>query len=74
MCLYIGLSIYTISFAAVRALEVRCLRLLTKPRLWEYLEASADALHGPSELSPSIRDMHGTLKDRLEMAREQNSR
>ncbi|KAJ5636511.1 uncharacterized protein N7484_009824 [Penicillium longicatenatum] len=66
-------SIYTISFAAIRALEVRCLRLLAEPRLWQYLEASVDALHGPSELSPSIQDMRETLKDRLEMAKDQKS-
>jgi hypothetical protein len=63
---------YTISLAAVRAIEVRCLRLLTEPPLWESLEGSVDALHGPSELSPSIRHMHETLKDRLEMAKDQN--
>ncbi|KAB8224278.1 hypothetical protein BDV33DRAFT_199673 [Aspergillus novoparasiticus] len=64
-------SIYTISLAAVRALEVRCLRLLAEPQLWESLEALVDTLHGPSELSPSIRHMHGSLKDRLEMAKAQ---
>lgn len=73
LCLHIGLSIYTISSATVRALEVRCLRLLTEPQLWEYLEASVDALHGPSELSPSIRDMRGTLKYLLEMIKDQKS-
>jgi hypothetical protein len=52
---------------------VRCLRLLTEPRLWEYLEASVDALHGPSELSPSIQDIRETLKVRLEMAKDQKS-
>lgn len=67
----IGTSIYTISLAAVRALEVRCLRLLAEPQLWESLETSVEALHAPSELSPSIRHMHGSLKDRLEMAKDQ---
>lgn len=67
----IGTSIYTISFAAVRALEVRCLRLLTEPRIWEFLEASVDALHGPSELSPSVEHMRGALKNRLQIAKHQ---
>ncbi|KAJ5424691.1 hypothetical protein N7445_010664 [Penicillium cf. griseofulvum] len=66
-------SIYTISFTAVRALEVRCLRLLTEPRLWEYLEASVDALRGPSELSPSIQDMRRTLKARMEIFKDQKT-
>ncbi|KAL5050886.1 hypothetical protein BDW71DRAFT_79843 [Aspergillus fruticulosus] len=66
-------SIYIVSIAAVRALEVRSLRLLAQPRIWEHLEASVDALDRPSELSPSLSYMRDSLRDRLELARLQRS-
>ncbi|KAL3442399.1 hypothetical protein BJX65DRAFT_225705 [Aspergillus insuetus] len=62
-------SIYTVSIATVRALEVPTLGLLAPPLLWEQLEASLDALQSPSELSPSVRYMRESLKDRLDIAR-----
>jgi hypothetical protein len=68
-CLLSSLSMYTVSIATVRALEVSTLGLLAPPPLWEQLEASVDALQGPSELSPSVRYMRESLKDRLDMAR-----
>ncbi|KAL3484251.1 hypothetical protein BJX62DRAFT_244133 [Aspergillus germanicus] len=61
-------SIYTVSLATVRALEVPTLQLLAPLPLWEQLEASVDALQGPSELSPSVRYMRESLKDRLDQA------
>ncbi|KAL4932598.1 fungal specific transcription factor domain-containing protein [Aspergillus undulatus] len=66
-------SIYIVSITTIRALEVRSLRLLAQPRIWEYIEGSVDALHSPSELSPSVQYMWVSLKNRLEMARLQKS-
>jgi hypothetical protein len=63
------LSIYVVSIATVRVLEVPTLGLLAPPPLWEQLEASVDAMQGPSELSPSVRYMRESLKDRLDMVR-----
>ncbi|KAL2821677.1 hypothetical protein BJX63DRAFT_223885 [Aspergillus granulosus] len=66
-------SMYTISMAAVRALEVSSLRLLAQSRFWGYLEAAVDAMRGPSELSPSIRYMRESLRERLDMLGVQRS-
>ncbi|KAJ0413011.1 hypothetical protein BJY00DRAFT_297558 [Aspergillus carlsbadensis] len=61
-------SIYTVSIATARGLEVPALRLLAQPALLELLEGSVDALQGPSEISPSVRYMRESLRDRLDIA------
>ncbi|KAL6232699.1 hypothetical protein BDW75DRAFT_247041 [Aspergillus navahoensis] len=66
-------SIYIVSNAAVKALEVPSLRLLALPRVWECLEASVNALHRQSVFSPSVGYMQDTLKDRLEMVKVRKS-
>ncbi|KAJ5470482.1 hypothetical protein N7530_007839 [Penicillium desertorum] len=53
-------------FLCARAVEVRCLRLLCQPQFWEHIDASIDALHRPSMLSPSVLYMRESLKARLE--------
>ncbi|KAL5000432.1 hypothetical protein BDV10DRAFT_200151 [Aspergillus recurvatus] len=62
-------SIYIVCIAAVRALEVRTLRLLAQPRTWESLELSVESLERPSELSPSVQYMRDSLRDRLDKAK-----
>lgn len=66
-------SVYIVSVATIKALEVQFLRLLAPPRTWEYLKGSVDALRRPSQLSPSVQYMRDSLKERLEMAKLQNS-
>ncbi|KAH3503703.1 hypothetical protein KXW24_008053 [Aspergillus fumigatus] len=70
---FFGASVYIVSVATIKALEVQFLRLLAPPRTWEYLKGSVDALHRPSQLSPSVQYMRDSLKERLEMAKLQNS-
>ncbi|KAL4885928.1 hypothetical protein BJY04DRAFT_214125 [Aspergillus karnatakaensis] len=66
---FLCVSIYTISMATLRALDVRPLRLLVETGLWEQLEASVDDLQRHGELSPSVRYMWDSLTERLEKAR-----
>ncbi|KAF9893113.1 hypothetical protein FE257_012524 [Aspergillus nanangensis] len=66
---FFSASIYIISMVTVRALEVRSLRLLAPPRIWEALDGAVDALCSLGELSESVQYMRDSLQDRLEMAR-----
>ncbi|KAL3472377.1 hypothetical protein BJX99DRAFT_249724 [Aspergillus californicus] len=60
-------SIFIISMVSIRAMDVPCLRRLSQPGFWQYIKASADALHRPGTFSPSVLYMHQTLEDRLLM-------
>lgn len=62
-------SMYTISMAALRATDVQPLRLLVHTGLWEQLQVTADALQKYGELSPSVRYMWDSLRERLSEAR-----
>ncbi|KAF4210473.1 hypothetical protein CNMCM8980_009401 [Aspergillus fumigatiaffinis] len=62
-------SIYTISMATLRATDVQPLRLLVHKGLWEQLQVTVDALQKFGELSPSVRYMWDSLRERLSEAR-----
>ncbi|GFF88742.1 hypothetical protein IFM60648_08490 [Aspergillus lentulus] len=62
-------SMYTISMAALRATDVQPLRLLVHTGLWEQLQVTVDALQKYGELSPSVRYMWDSLRERLSEAR-----
>ncbi|PKX89044.1 uncharacterized protein P174DRAFT_414689, partial [Aspergillus novofumigatus IBT 16806] len=64
-------SMYTISMAALRATDVQPLRLLVHTGLWEQLQVTVDALQKYGELSPSVRYMWDSLRERLSEARGQ---
>lgn len=66
VCLQTMFSIYVACNAAMRAVEVRGLRLLCQPQFWEQIDTSLDAMHQPSMLSPAVQYMRNSLKVRLE--------
>jgi hypothetical protein len=59
--------------AALRATDVQPLRLLVHKGLWEQLQVTVDALQKYGELSPSVRYMWDSLRERLSEARGQKS-